>query len=627
MMRTVTAAGVLIAMTVLLGSVSAATGFTKLTNPTITTGRTDTVTWSPDTAYLATGGVTSAPWFNVFSVAGTGSSTTLTKLADPASTPGGPIRDIQWKPTGGYVAMVSSITPFVLLYSVSGTTITKCANPASIPSNAATGISWSPNGEYLSVANQPGPSAPIHVYHVSGCTMTKLADPSTLPGALCTDTAFAPNGGYVAYACNAAPYGFIYQLTGSGASATLTKLSDPATVPDANAITVSWSWDSTTVSFGLTSASTRTQRAWGLSGTTLTDLTFSTSYTSAFDATNWSSGGIVIYTGQGTAGDCTPAPKACRLAYQRSGTSMTLLSSFEACCPAAGSSWAPDPAYVVTAQISGVGTPCGTSENLRLDSQSGGTFTHESTASDPCPQADGPNVAGGTGRQVLWSPNGQLIAITTGSTSPYVNVFNTTTGGVEPPGPPILSSLVTSGPFRCNLAWTTPSEGSSPIIGYDVRRRDEWGGLTTITLGVTNTYIDTHVSTKNTTYNVTARNAFGQGPASNNATCRQPPVPLFGDNGAIYGGNRENLAVALGVPVGATDLLLGVMLLFILAAGGYYATSRIGGGAYAQWGTIAGAITGLFVSTAFNLIPVWVTLFLVVGSIVLWRLFANRGGD
>jgi len=86
---------------------------------------------------------------------------------------------------------------------------------------------------------------------------------------------------------------------------------------------------------------------------------------------------------------------------------------------------------------------------------------------------------------------------------------------VTVPGAPVLSA--TAGTASVTLSWSVPSNGGSPITGYDIYRGTSSGGETLLaTVGTMTSYVDAAVTSGTADYyEVSAVNAVGEGPRSN----------------------------------------------------------------------------------------------------------------
>jgi DNA-binding beta-propeller fold protein YncE len=131
-----------------------------------------------------------------------------TKLADPATRPTGYGWGCTFDPTGTYLTVAHSSSPYITIYKRSGDTFTKLANPSTLPTSTGYGCAFDPTGTYLAVAHSSSPY--ITIYKRSGDTFTKLADPSTLPTSTGYGCAFDPTGTYLAVAHSSSPYITVY---------------------------------------------------------------------------------------------------------------------------------------------------------------------------------------------------------------------------------------------------------------------------------------------------------------------------------------------------------------------------------------------------------------------------------
>lgn len=136
------------------------TYITTLTTP----GPARRVRFSPDGNYLAVGHDTS-PFISIYKYSGT---TTFTKLANPASLPGGPIQGVDWSPDSKLLALASTITPFIIAYSRSGDTFTKATDPTIIPSaGEARAIKFTNSGDRVLLGGQISGAGTGYVYMYS----------------------------------------------------------------------------------------------------------------------------------------------------------------------------------------------------------------------------------------------------------------------------------------------------------------------------------------------------------------------------------------------------------------------------------------------------------------------------
>src|SRR5207249_478827 len=92
-----------------------------------------------------------------------------------------------------------------------------------------------------------------------------------------------------------------------------------------------------------------------------------------------------------------------------------------------------------------------------------------------------------------------------------------------PPNAPTGLTATRASSSQINLSWNAPvNNGGSPITGYKIERSTDFGStwytLITNTNSIANTYSDTGLQSKYYTYRVSAINAVGVGPPSNNAS-------------------------------------------------------------------------------------------------------------
>ena len=99
---------------------------------------------------------------------------------------------------------------------------------------------------------------------------------------------------------------------------------------------------------------------------------------------------------------------------------------------------------------------------------------------------------------------------------------------VEPglPQAPLLATSPPQDSAGVHLSWSTPDNGGSAITGYTVYRGTTAGGETVLAnLGVRTSYVDSTAKTGTFYYRVSASNAVGQGPLSNEVTPVPAPPP------------------------------------------------------------------------------------------------------
>lgn len=191
--------------------------------------------------------------------------------------------------------------------------------------------------------------------------------------------------------------------------------------------------------------------------------------------------------------------------------------------------------------------------------------------------------------------------------------------GAGPPAPSAPLNLVASGGTQVvNLSWDAPSVGE--VVNYHLYRKvtggfDPFAPLVTLSNAST-TYQDfAAVVGVDYTYTATASNAQGESATSNeaNATATAPiraTRPVFGTNGSVYAGDRDATAQLMGIPGEALAFLFGITIILGVGFVGYQLVPQ----EYAAMGSVAGLVGGLFLALAFDFVPAWaVMLVLVVG--------------
>ena len=232
------------------------------------TGACVGISWSSDGQYLALAMYNSSPYFIVYSVSGSGTSTTFTKLSTtgltvpaaagvkvqflPNSNYAGarlavyhetlpyyyeyaiasgtmsnvgnsvinynPISAInsgatnttggvsQWNSTGTYLAISQSTTPYINVYSRSGDTFTKLTNPGTLPTGSANGVAWSSTATGISLTVGHATTPFMSIYNLSGTLLTKISNPSYLPPGQINGVDYAQNGTLLAVGGLTLPY-------------------------------------------------------------------------------------------------------------------------------------------------------------------------------------------------------------------------------------------------------------------------------------------------------------------------------------------------------------------------------------------------------------------------------------
>jgi WD40 repeat protein len=132
--------------------------FTAMTIATQPSTVPNALMFTPDGANLI-GGYTATPNYTFYY---TVSGSTLTFASNPfpsGSPPAGPVFGISISPNGTLIAVVSSVSPYLQIYSGSfagGWTL--LSNPATIPITACNGVDWGPTNQWLGLAVNSSPN-------------------------------------------------------------------------------------------------------------------------------------------------------------------------------------------------------------------------------------------------------------------------------------------------------------------------------------------------------------------------------------------------------------------------------------------------------------------------------------
>lgn len=219
----------------------ASSTFTKIADPASLPGGLtgNDVAFSADGQYLAVASSTSSPRGSVYSISGSGAGTTLTKIS-PFTAPTPNTNRADFSPDSQFLVLGTITTPFIYIYQIASGAFTKLSDPASLPVSDSRGVVFSPDGTLLSVAGA-NYSPYVANYAISGTTFTKLANPAALPPGSSTNAAWSNNGQYLTLVSSVAPYVTRYLVADSGASATFTKQPDLATAPTGGGLSVAFS--------------------------------------------------------------------------------------------------------------------------------------------------------------------------------------------------------------------------------------------------------------------------------------------------------------------------------------------------------------------------------------------------
>lgn len=189
---------------------------TPVAGPTLA-GVSNCSKWSPSGEFLASG-CASSPYIYFFQKSSLG----LTKLADPATIPGGATQDIAWSPCGDFCAVLTSVTPYIYIYQRTGNLFTKLADPASVPGVIGGGffgrahLAWSPNSDFLALSYSTlggtHAGAAFILYERDEITFNDI---TSTTGDLNT-LASANGGGYMAWSADSSLFAILDNSSGPG---------------------------------------------------------------------------------------------------------------------------------------------------------------------------------------------------------------------------------------------------------------------------------------------------------------------------------------------------------------------------------------------------------------------------
>lgn len=198
------------------------------------------VRFSPDGTVVVIGGTAASgyayPWSD--------SSGFGTKYSDPTGMPGA-VHGFDWKPTGDYMVLGQSLTPFIQIFPWSNSTGwgTVLSNPATIPTSTCFMAKWSRNSFATSngaIYNATDNSPYVNSYEWTGSAWgAKGANPSQLPTATGSGAAVNPTNNYAAYSSTLTPFLLLYQVSSAQLSS---KIANPATLPGGSALDIEFTF-------------------------------------------------------------------------------------------------------------------------------------------------------------------------------------------------------------------------------------------------------------------------------------------------------------------------------------------------------------------------------------------------
>lgn len=269
------------------------------TQPSTTTSGLE---FSPDGELICFGGnSTSGRGFTTYQLSGN----TLTLLPEPASQPtSGSTNGLAFSPTGELLALAAG-SQGLLIYRRNGTSFTKLADPASVPGGFVYNCTWSPDGQFLAIGGDTAPR--VHIYQRSGLDeLTLLVDAASSPGTQIRNLKFSNNGRFLATANYSTGDVIVFERNG-------TTFTTADTISIGGAFSLDWSPNDRYLAVG--AASGDRARIFERDGTTFTALTSPASQPVSIPYCAWSPDGqFLTYNDQGSG------PPSRAIFYQTTGT-------------------------------------------------------------------------------------------------------------------------------------------------------------------------------------------------------------------------------------------------------------------------------------------------------------------
>lgn len=166
-----------------------------------------------------------------------------TAWTDPGTIPTGAAKCIAMHPTGNYVIVGHTTTPFMSAYPLTGQAYgTKITNPVTLPAAQVNSVEWAPTGDFLAVGSQTTPF--IQVWPFSDAAGTGsfgaiVANPGSLPAGgpaagLGKGIAWRPQADYIAMGMSTTPFLYVVPFNRAtstfGTALTVSGASIPAAI-------------------------------------------------------------------------------------------------------------------------------------------------------------------------------------------------------------------------------------------------------------------------------------------------------------------------------------------------------------------------------------------------------------
>lgn len=194
-------------------------GVRNLIVPSTTMNATSGVVYHPSAKTVFFSG-TASPYIQGFFV-GAGGQATGNAYPNPGTFPTGAAYCVAMHPTGNYVGVGHTTSPFMSFYPITqpGAFGTKIADPAALPASLVCGLDFCLPGDFLAVAISTAPY--IYVYPFSdvagvGTFGARATDPGSIPTGPGYITGAAvhwrPQGDVIAMAMSTAPYLYVVEF-------------------------------------------------------------------------------------------------------------------------------------------------------------------------------------------------------------------------------------------------------------------------------------------------------------------------------------------------------------------------------------------------------------------------------
>lgn len=181
----------------------------NFSNPaTLPTGATQCIDVHPSGSHVVVGHATT-PFMSCYPIL----SGTFGARVIPATTlPAAQVNAVAWAPTGDFLAVGSQTTPFLQVYTFdpfTGFGATPIANPVTLPGGGpfggiGRGISWHPSGNWIAMISSVSPYIYIVAFNRATATFGSVVTVSLVSGpASANCLRFSPCGNYLFVGCNA----------------------------------------------------------------------------------------------------------------------------------------------------------------------------------------------------------------------------------------------------------------------------------------------------------------------------------------------------------------------------------------------------------------------------------------